>query len=320
MDLEVEVRNLRLAIGNIHLKHKSLVREMQIARDTDAKNKADLERLRGELENTLAELEESNCKLATLKAEGDVAKGAFFPVLNLVGSKNVASERTIDKEKDLQDMKSALKELLDQSCSRLFELKSLHEERIEILRQLCKLQNTLKNVKCISSSQAYVLVRDQLVKAKADVVQYQALFEKLQFEKDNLAWREKEMILKNDLLDVFHRCSAVDDSRIAELGIELQKRINERNLIESKLEEASKERGRKEIIAEFKALVSSFPEEMSSMQSQLSNYKDAAADVHSLRADVRSLSCVLDRKAKDLEALSARSADQITEMQKLQAV
>ncbi|CAK9188130.1 unnamed protein product, partial [Ilex paraguariensis] len=46
MDLEVEVRNLRLAIGNIHLKHKSLVREMQIARDTDAKNKADLERLR----------------------------------------------------------------------------------------------------------------------------------------------------------------------------------------------------------------------------------------------------------------------------------
>lgn len=54
--------------------------------------------------------------------------------------------------------------------------------------------------------------------------------------------------------------------------------------------------GRKEIIAEFKALVSSFPQEMTTMQSQLRIYKEAAADAHSLRADVQSLSSILDRK------------------------
>lgn len=54
--------------------------------------------------------------------------------------------------------------------------------------------------------------------------------------------------------------------------------------------------GRKEIIAEFKALVSSFPQDMGSMQRQLSKYKEAASDVNSLRADVQSLSTVLDRK------------------------
>ena len=54
--------------------------------------------------------------------------------------------------------------------------------------------------------------------------------------------------------------------------------------------------GRKEIIAEFKVLVSSFPEDMGRMQTQLSKYKEAASDVHSLRADVQSLSIVLDRK------------------------
>lgn len=54
--------------------------------------------------------------------------------------------------------------------------------------------------------------------------------------------------------------------------------------------------GRKEIIAEFKALVSSFPEEMGNMQGQLRKYKEAASDVHSLRADVQSLSSTLDRK------------------------
>lgn len=41
-------------------------------------------------------------------------------------------------------------------------------------------QNNMKNVKCISSSEAYILVKDQLAKAKAAVVQYQALLEKLQ--------------------------------------------------------------------------------------------------------------------------------------------
>lgn len=64
-----------------------------------------------ELESTVAELEESNCKLATLKTESDAAKGAFFPVLNFA-NKPVASDRTKDKQKELQDMESTLKELL----------------------------------------------------------------------------------------------------------------------------------------------------------------------------------------------------------------
>ena len=54
--------------------------------------------------------------------------------------------------------------------------------------------------------------------------------------------------------------------------------------------------GRKEIIKEFKALVSSFPEKMGTMQAQLRNYKKAASDFHSLKADVQSLSSILDRK------------------------
>ena len=62
-----------------------------------------------ELESTIRELEDSNNKLAALKAEKDATKGAFFPVLNL-GSKQVANDRPGDKQKDLQDMESALKE------------------------------------------------------------------------------------------------------------------------------------------------------------------------------------------------------------------
>ncbi|PQQ05226.1 E3 ubiquitin-protein ligase BRE1-like 1 [Prunus yedoensis var. nudiflora] len=72
----------------------------------------------GELEAAVSELADSNCQLATLKAESDAAKGAVFPVLNF-GNKHV------DR---------------DQASSRLMDIKGLHEERIKILQQLSGLQ------------------------------------------------------------------------------------------------------------------------------------------------------------------------------------
>lgn len=51
------------------------------------------------------------------------------------------------------------------------------------------------------------------------------------------------MNLKNDLIDVFRRSSTVADSRIAWLEMEIQKHMQERSMIEAKLEEASREPG-----------------------------------------------------------------------------
>lgn len=56
-------------------------------------------------------------------------------------------------------------------------------------------------------------------------------------------WNERELIIKNDMVDVFRRSSAIDDSRAADLRVEIQKQIEERNRLESKLEEASREPG-----------------------------------------------------------------------------
>ncbi|KAL1543350.1 ubiquitin-like modifier hub1 [Salvia divinorum] len=318
-DLLTEVRNLRMATLKLHLKHKSLAGELQRHRDTDAKNKADLKRLKGELETSICELEESNHKLAVIKAERDVAKGASFPVLNQ-GNRQVTNDKVRDKERDLEDMESTLKELLEQSSSRLEDLKRFHEDRLNTLRNLSNLQRNLKNVHSICSSQAYILLKDQLTKAKADVVEYQALYEKLQVEKESLYWREKESFMKNELVDVLQQSSAVTNSRISDLEAEIERYNKEKDLIEVKLDEASKEPGRKEVIAEFKVLVSSFPEKMGRMQNQLAKHKETAADIHSLRADVESLTNILNRKAKELETLSSRSAQQNAEIQKLQAV
>ncbi|XP_022863394.1 E3 ubiquitin-protein ligase BRE1-like 1 isoform X2 [Olea europaea var. sylvestris] len=317
-DLLAEVKNLRLAVRSIHLKHKSLAAEFQGHRDTDTKNNADLKCLKGELENSISELEESNRNLAILKVERDLAKGASFPILNR-RNKHVTSDDTSNKQDDLLQMESILKDLLNQSSSRLQELRRLHEDRIKILRQLSNLQNNLKNVKCICSSQAYFLLKDQLEMSKANVLQYQALYEKLQVQKDCLAWREKEIYMKIELVDVLCRSSMVAESRISDLETEITKCIEEQRLIEAKLMEASREPGRNEIIAEFKALVSSFPEKMGNMQNQLVQHKETASYIQCLRADVQSLTNILDGKAKELDS-SSRSAEQNAEIRKLQAV
>ncbi|XP_021892764.1 E3 ubiquitin-protein ligase BRE1-like 1 [Carica papaya] len=317
-ELQSEVKKLRSSLSDLHLKHRLLSTEFFNQAVINAKNKAKLKCLREEFKIVIAELEEIHCKLSSLKAEKDSTKGAFFPVLNL-GNKPLAGDKARDKQREVQDMELALKELTDQASGRLWELRGFHEERIKILEQLSNFQNKLKNIEGISASQAYLLVKDQLEKSKSEVLQYQALLEKLQVEKDNLAWREKELNMKSDLLDVSRRSSAVAESRIADLGSQMQKHIDERSRIEAKLEEASREPGRKEILSEFKALVSSFPEEMSAMQGQLSKYKEAAVDIHSLRADVQSLFSILNRKAKECETISAKSALQISQIHKLQA-
>lgn len=56
-------------------------------------------------------------------------------------------------------------------------------------------------------------------------------------------WRERELNVKNDVVDVLRRSAAVIDYRITDLGIEIQKQIDERKRIEEKLEEASREPG-----------------------------------------------------------------------------
>lgn len=49
--------------------------------------------------------------------------------------------------------------------------------------------------------------------------------------------------MKNELVDVLQRSSAVADSRISDLEIEIERYKKEKDIIEAKLEEASKEPG-----------------------------------------------------------------------------
>ena len=65
------------------------------------------------------ELQQCNGDLSALRAERDATAGAFFPVLS-PRNKLASSDKTRDKQRDLQDMERVLKELTVKFSSSFF--------------------------------------------------------------------------------------------------------------------------------------------------------------------------------------------------------
>eukprot|EP01018_Ginkgo_biloba_P005014 Gb_28646 [translate_table: standard] len=317
-ELREEVGNLRVAMDGLHLKHRQFANEVRTLQDNHAKDQSEIKRLTGELEETMAELEESRRKLVSLKTQRDAAPGASIPVLH-VGNKNDIGDKAGDKTRELRDMEAALEATKTLAASRLSELQEAHQEKLKVSQQLELMQDALKDEKHVLSSRPYILLNDQLQRLKTEVERYQSMVDSLQAERDNALRREKEMNLKVESSDAARRAAAIADARIADLESKLQECIAERNEFEIRLEEALQESGRKDIITEFKVMVSTLHKEMGMMQAQLNRCKETACEVHSLRAEVHSLTAILSRKTSECENLADKCRDQVAEIKSFQA-
>uniref|UniRef100_A0A453FYG9 E3 ubiquitin protein ligase n=1 Tax=Aegilops tauschii subsp. strangulata TaxID=200361 RepID=A0A453FYG9_AEGTS len=298
-ELSLQLNDAIQELSDLHLKHRRLTEKHHEERYLNTRSKAEQKRLKEELASAVAELEESNHKLAVLKAQGDPTHGTpiLFPTL---GNKSLPEDNVRDKQKELQDLEACHKEFTDLISQRLVEIRRLHEDRIEILNKLSTFQNTLMDFKSISSSKAFQVLKDQLQKSQAELDHCRTLLEKLQVNKDKLIWQEREVNVKVDLSGIPHRVSLNCESSIAVLKQNREKVVDEKNMLALKLEKSSREPGRNQIISEFKALVSSLPGEMGAMQTELSKCKDDASELHSLRAEVHSVSDILARKRSTL--------------------
>ncbi|XP_062231919.1 E3 ubiquitin-protein ligase BRE1-like 1 isoform X2 [Phragmites australis] len=318
-DVLSKLNKVLQAVDNLHFKHMQLAENYQKQRDSSASNRAEQKRLKEEWTSAVAKLEEIKHKLAALKAQGDSKQGTPILVPTL-GNKNATGDKVRDKQRELQDLEATHKELTELISKRLEEIRRLHKERIGILNKLATFQNILTDFKSICSSKAFQLVNDQLQKSQVELDHYQTLLEKLQVDMDSSVWQEKQFNLKVDLAEIPHKVSAYHVSRIADLEKDVQKLCNEKNMLVLKLEEASREPGRNQVISEFKALVSSLPRDMDAMQRELSKHKDASLELHSLRAEVHSLSSILTRKEHKIEETSSISARVGSDISQLRSV
>ncbi|KAI0520643.1 hypothetical protein KFK09_008121 [Dendrobium nobile] len=317
-DHRMEVRSLVLGVNDLHLKHRLLTNSTYNLRDMDAVFKADQKCLAGELATAMSELEESNSKLASVKAQSDGSNVApiFYSKL---GNKQSAID-VARNEKEIQDMEAFLKEIQVLVTSRMEEIGNLQERRTENLKKLVNLQNVLVDIKSVSSSGVFLMLKEQLDKSKMEMNQFRISLKKLQVEKDNFLWHEKEVNMEANVAVISGKICEFSKSRIAELEEELPKFIQDRIAMETKVEETLRELGRKEIIAGFKEHVSSLPKEMVAMQSELEKLKDSSSEIHCLRAQVQFLSAILQREVDKLQSMFDKSAGQLHEIKNLHLV
>ncbi|KAK4440456.1 E3 ubiquitin-protein ligase BRE1-like 2 [Sesamum alatum] len=309
----------------LHFKHKQYADEIQTCIDNHSVDQLEIKRLAGELEESMAELEESRRKLINLKMQKDGVAGMQVPipipvvVPNAVNG-SISPEKPADRSKRLRELKESIEEIKVLAEDRLSELQDAQEDNLILSKQLQDLQNEMKEDKYVYQSRPYSLVNDQFQHWNAEAARYKNLTESLQAERPFIMRREKELIVKAESLDAERNSTESSESKVEELQNQLQMCVIEKNEMEIKLEEVMQDSGRKDVKEEFQVMASALSKEMGMMESQLNKWKNTADEATSLREKAQSLSALLDVKTAELKNLADQCAQKMGEIKSLKDI
>ncbi|KAL0436140.1 UNVERIFIED_CONTAM: E3 ubiquitin-protein ligase BRE1-like 2 [Sesamum radiatum] len=310
----------------LHFKHKQYADEIQTCIDNHSVDRIEITRLAGrELEESMAELEESRRKLINLKMQKDGVSGMQVPipipviVPNAVNG-SVSPEKPADRSKRLRELKESIEDIKVLAEDRLSELQDAQEDNLILSKQLQDLQNEMKEDKYVYASRPYTLVNDQFQHWNAEAERYKNLTESLQAERPFIMRREKELIVKAESLDAARNSTDSSESKVEELQNQLQMCVIEKNEMEIKLEETMQDSGRKDVKEEFQVMASALSKEMEMMESQLNKWKNTADEAMSLREKAQSLSALLDVKTAELKNLADQFAQKMGEIKSLKDI
>ncbi|KAF6149358.1 hypothetical protein GIB67_016896 [Kingdonia uniflora] len=316
--MKEEAENLHKVIDILHLKHKEYEDEIQTCIHSHTADQSEIKRLAGELEESMAEVEESRRRLINLKMQMNGASEVRIPVPNIVNG-NISPEKPVDRTAGLRELKSSIDEAKIFATTRLSELQEAQEDNLTVSKQFLDIQNELNDEKFVLSSKPYTLLSDQLHRWNVEVERYKGLTDSLQADQTYVSRREKELSLKAESADAARSFISNSEARIEELKIQLQKCIMEKNDLEIKVEEAEQDLGRKDIKTEFRVMSSALTKEMDMMEAQLSRCKDTAHEAMSLREESHSLKDLLSRKTDEHQSLAVDCVGQMAEIKSLKA-
>lgn len=314
-----EAKNLREVIDVLHSKHKEYSDEIQTCISNHSTDQSEIKRVTGDLEEIMAELEESRRKLVNLKMQKDAAVGIHMPAPSAVNG-NLSPEKTADRSKRLRELRDSLDETKILAADRLSELEDARDENQTLSKELEDLENELKDDKHIYSSRLYSLVDDQLQHWNDEVERYKTLTDSLQADRSFVVRREKEVKAKVESADAARNTMDTAVPRIEELELKLRKCIIEKNDLEIKMEEAVQDSGRNDIKEEFRVMASALSKEMGMMEAQLNRWKQTAHEAVSLREESKSLKALLDEKTNEQKCLAGKCAEQVADIKSLKTL
>ncbi|KAH9601964.1 hypothetical protein KSS87_000337 [Heliosperma pusillum] len=314
--LTEERNNLHNAMKALNQKQQDYAERIQTYIQTQSLDQAEIKRLAGELEETMAELEESRRKLVNLRMQKNIASGVYNPPTEVVNG-NLSPVKLPDRTMNLQELKDSIHEAEILADERLTELDEAREDNAVLTKQLENLESEMKDDRYVCNSRMYNLLNDQLHHWKAELSRYKSLSESLQAERSYLMRREKELDLKMESTDSTKAAVVTAEKRVEELEAQFQKTVTEKNELEAKMEEAVQDSGRKDIKAEFNVMASALSKEMGMVEAQLNRWKDLAQESLSLREETVSHKALLSEKTAEVEFLRDKCSRQLIEIKSL---
>lgn len=320
-ELFAEAKKLRSLVDGLHLRYRELSAELGTCHDLQAKDRAEVRRLTGELEEACAELEASRSQLATRRSQDAMLSGPLSPSATPTrkvfeyGDGGSAQEK-ISKENC--QLEAGLEEAKTLAARRLTELQEALHNQLDVIQKIQHMQDELDDQENIMASRQYQSLNEQVQYLRSEVEKYRAMADQLQGERVSLLRHEKEVTLKAEAGDAARKAGTISDARAADLELKLQQCMSDCDTLQLKVEDATQASGRKESVADLKKVITTLHKEMSMMQAQLYDFKEAGSAVHSLRAELHSMHAILERKTLESRLLSDQYASQIGELNLIQ--
>ncbi|XP_078155024.1 histone mono-ubiquitination 2 isoform X2 [Carex rostrata] len=319
------VRNMNDAIDLLHQRNKSYTAEIEANSGISSTEVSEIKQLRGCLEESMADLEESRRKLAVLQMKKHGTSVFNVPSVTSMVNGNalpgkVSGNDNNNKSMDWKELEEAVDEAKTLATNRLFELHEAQEDNLILSKQLEDLQEQLKDDKYVTSSKLYILLEDRLRHINTELERYKGIVNSLQSEKGLLLQREKDLNAKAELFDNLKASISKYESRIEELEHQIKDFVIERNELEIKLEETLQDSGKQDFKDEIGVMASALTKEMEMLENQLNKSKTAAAETSSLRDEADSLKTKLAQKVGEHKSLSHRCTGQEIEIKSLKSL
>ncbi|VAH84700.1 unnamed protein product [Triticum turgidum subsp. durum] len=286
--LKEVVGNVREAISIVNEKHKRYLDEIEAFKSGYSKELQEIKHLSGELEETMAELEESRRKLVILQLQRHEGSLMNMSGPNAVNGA-VSADKSSDKNMGWGDLKDAVEEAKGQ----------------------------LKDDNYIFTSKPYTILSDQIHHLNTEIERYKGLVEVLQNDKNQFLQREKEMCAKGESVDNIKQSITAYEAKIEELEHQILKSMAEKNDLEIKVEESLQDSGKKDFKDEIHVMAAALSKEMEMMENQLNRSKDAASEALALREEADSLRTLLAKKISEQKEISDRYNTQVSEIKSL---
>ncbi|XP_024365297.1 E3 ubiquitin-protein ligase BRE1-like 2 isoform X3 [Physcomitrium patens] len=347
-ELYAEAKKVRGFVEDLHLKHRQLSAELGTCGDFQAKDQAEVKRLKGELEEVCADLEANRRQLTAFRSQDATLSGSATP--SATPTRKMFEVREGDAEQgkfpeENCELETGLEEAKSLAARSLTELQEAMHNHLDDIRKIQQMQDELDDQESIISFRQYQSLDEQVQYLRTEVEKYRAVVDELQVwlsfdhhvslrisvsenrtrktsdvqvERVSLVRQEKEVILKAEAGDAARRAGAISDARAADLELKLQQCMSDCDTMRLRIEDATRASGRKESVADLKKESTNLHEDMNMIQTQLDDFKETGSAVHSLRAKLHSLHLILERKTLESRLLSDQYAGQVRELNFIQ--